>query len=63
MAKGINSGNISVDPIEVGGKSGCDYCEFRSVCGREKQVPVRESELEKLSKDETLEMMKDEVNN
>ena len=63
MANGINSGNISIDPIQGGGKSGCDYCDFRSVCGRENQLPVRESEYEKLSKDEALEMMKDEVNN
>lgn len=63
MANGIIGGNISVDPIEVGGKSGCEYCEFRSVCGREKQEQIRESELEKLSREEALEMMKSEVNN
>lgn len=63
MANEITSGKISIDPLEVGGKSGCEYCDFRCVCGKENQDPARESEFEKLSKDDALQMMKDEVSN
>ncbi|MBR5451955.1 MAG: PD-(D/E)XK nuclease family protein [Clostridia bacterium] len=63
MANGIIGGDISIDPIEVGEKNSCEYCEFRSVCGRENQEQIRESEFEKLSREEVLEIMKSEVNN
>ena len=62
MANEIRNGNISIDPLEVGKKSGCDYCEFRSVCGKEMDAVIRTSEFEKCSNSEVIEMMKGEVN-
>lgn len=61
MANEIRSGNISIDPLEVGKKSGCDYCEFRYVCGKEKNEAIRTSEFEKYSNNDVLEIMKAEV--
>ena len=63
MANSLLSGNIAIEPISVGGNSGCKYCDFRSVCGKEKHDPVKESEYEKFSKEQALEKMKEEVSN
>lgn len=63
MANEIRKGNISIDPLEVGNKSGCDYCEFRNVCGKEVNDTVRTSEFEKYSNGDVISIMKEEVSN
>ena len=61
MANELRKGKIAVDPLEIGRVSGCKYCDFRAVCGKEKFDPARTSEKEKLSNAEALEVMREEV--
>ena len=33
------SGNISASPYRLDGKSGCDYCRFKTICGFDTRIP------------------------
>lgn len=39
MAGQILEGDIDVRPFELKGKTGCDYCPYRSVCGFDLKIP------------------------
>lgn len=34
----ILDGDISISPYESGGKTGCDHCGYRSICGFDKEI-------------------------
>lgn len=57
----ILDGDIEVNPYSLGKKSACTYCNFRSICGFDVSTPgYKTRELEKLSKDEVMNLMKEE---
>ncbi len=35
----IMAGRISADPYKKDGRTGCDYCPYRSVCGFDRKIP------------------------
>ncbi len=60
--KKINQGEITPNPYEMEGKSGCDYCRFRSVCGfDEKLEGYAYRRWKKLDDGELFEKMKGEL--
>jgi ATP-dependent helicase/nuclease subunit B len=38
LAEELISGDIRVEPYQYGGKTGCEYCSFKGVCGFDKSV-------------------------
>ncbi len=38
-AEQILSGDIRVQPFELSGRTGCDYCSYRSICGFDPRIP------------------------
>ena len=58
----ILNGNIDVAPYELGERRGCDYCPYHVVCGFEEQIPGYEYRtLDKISKEDALNRMSEEV--
>lgn len=39
FAEEIISGNITAAPYRLDGRSGCDYCRFKTVCGFDTKIP------------------------
>ncbi|MCH5257575.1 MAG: helicase-exonuclease AddAB subunit AddB [Lachnospiraceae bacterium] len=63
LGLGIIDGTISVNPCEHDGNSACTYCAYKSVCGYDDEIPGYETrKLEKLSKDEAVLQMKQDLN-
>jgi len=52
MAAALHNGNIGALPATVSNKTACDYCDYKTVCGRENGMPVRS--VAKLGHDEAL---------
>jgi len=44
MAVELHQGEIAAYPLAEGEKLPCDYCDYRTVCGRESEDPAREKE-------------------
>ena len=54
-------GKIAVSPYALSGKTGCDYCEFRSVCHFDAKVPgYQYRRLKEFSEEELIARMKGE---
>ncbi|MEI6579797.1 MAG: PD-(D/E)XK nuclease family protein, partial [Eubacteriales bacterium] len=59
MAKALHGGEIPALPVtDSGYKTACDYCDYKSVCGRESGMPVRV--VAKLKHDEALAIIETE---
>lgn len=59
LGQRMMKGDIGVSPYALSGKTGCDYCEFRSVCHFDARVRGYEfRKLKELSKEELLEEMR-----
>lgn len=58
----ILKGETKIAPYEMGNRTGCDYCPYKSICGFEEKVPGYEyRRLSKLKNEEILEKMREEV--
>ena len=56
LKREMNEGNVDAFPYEMGQQTGCDYCEYRDICGFDEAIPGYEyRRLGKLSKEEVLE--------
>ncbi len=54
--KRIVEGDIEVNPYEMGDRSACNYCSFRSICGFDDSVPgYCKRELKSMKNDEIME--------
>lgn len=57
----IVSGEVNVSPYRQGQRTGCDYCQYRHICGFDQNVPgYGYRNLENLGKEETIAKMKGE---
>ncbi len=55
----IMDGNTEAAPYRKGKETGCDYCQYRHVCGFDRKIPgYVYREIEKVSKEEILGLMK-----
>lgn len=62
IGREILDGNIGLHPYESGNTDACTYCSYRKVCGFDAAIPGCEKrELEKLSWEDSLRKMKEEV--
>lgn len=58
----IREGNASVSPYEFGGRTGCDYCRYKNICGFDEKIEGYEyRRLAKLMQEEVLEKMRKEI--
>lgn len=55
------AGEADAVPTVYNGRSGCDYCSFKNICGFDPQLGYARVECEKLSDEEALKRMKEEV--
>ena len=63
LGSGILDGTISVNPYEQNGNRACIYCAYKSVCGYDDRIEgYAMRRLPKLSAEEALVCMRDEVN-
>lgn len=57
----IAEGNVKVAPYRKGNQTGCEYCEFKEVCGFDRAIPgFGYRELKKMNKDEVMEKLVEE---
>ncbi len=57
----ILEGRTEAQPYRKGQETGCDYCQYRHVCGFDQKIPgYGYREIEKVSKEEILAAMKAE---
>lgn len=62
MEQEVLEGEIEAIPYEMGGATGCDYCEFRGVCRFDDRIEGCEyRKLGKMSDEEVLEHMRREI--
>lgn len=58
----MRTGEIQVSPYEMGTINGCEYCEYRGICGFDEEIEgCSYRKLGKLSDEEVLEQMRKEV--
>lgn len=58
----ILEGDTEIAPYEMGNKTGCDYCPYKSICGFEEKISGYEyRRLSKLKSEEILAKMREEV--
>ena len=63
IAKEILSGEIDLKPYNKNGKTPCEYCEYKSICGfNTKQSNNRYHYIDKKSKDDVIKKMKGQTN-
>ena len=63
IAKEILSGKIEIKPYYKNGKTPCEYCEYKTVCGfHAKQNNNDYSYIDKKSKDDMIQKMKGKIN-
>ena len=61
IAESILAGEISPLPYQLGTKTGCDYCPYKTVCGFDRRIAgYRFRELEDLNEEEIWNHLKDE---
>ncbi len=57
----IVKGNVEINPYEMGDRTACDFCGFKSVCGFDKSIPgYGKRELKKLTEEEALSLIKED---
>ena len=57
----IAEGNVKVAPYRKGNQTGCEYCEFKEVCGFDRSIPgFGYRELKKMNKDEVMQKLVEE---
>lgn len=60
LGTGILEGDITCSPYSYGGRNGCEYCVYRSICGFNERIPGYEwNRLESMTKDEAIGRMKE----
>ena len=58
----MNEGNVDAFPYEMGQQTGCDYCEYRNICGFDEAIPGYEyRRIGKLSKEEVLQKIHEDA--
>ena len=63
IAKEILSGKIDLKPYNKKGKTPCEYCEYKAICGfNPRQNNNNYNYIDKKSKDDIILKMKKEVN-
>ena len=63
IAKEILSGKIEIKPYYKNGKTPCEYCEYKTVCGfHAKQNNKDYNYIDKKSKDDMIQKMKGKIN-
>lgn len=63
IGREILSGEIGIHPYELSGKSACDYCGYRSVCGFDESMDgFQKRKLKKMTREEIMEQVRKEVN-
>ena len=64
ISKEILSGKIDLKPYNKKGKTACEYCSYKSICGfNTKQNGNQYNYIDKKSKDDLIKMMKQEMDN
>lgn len=64
ISKEILSGKIDLKPYNKKGKTPCEYCSYKSICGfNTKQNENQYNYIDKKSKDDLIKMMKQEMDN
>ena len=59
----ILSGNIEINPCDMGTGTSCTYCAYLDVCGYDEKIPGYETRiLKKLEEDEVMLKMRKEIN-
>lgn len=62
IGREILGGRIGVNPYELSGKSACDYCNYRSVCGFDESMEgFHKRKLKKMEREEIMEQVRKEV--
>lgn len=62
IKQNIVDGNVNVSPYKLGESTGCDYCEYHSICGFDSRIAGYEYKiLKKYTQDEVLAFMKAEI--
>lgn len=62
IKKEIRQGKVSVSPYEYGGKTGCDFCRYKNICGFDEKIEGYEyRRLTKLMQSEAIEKMRKEI--
>ena len=57
----ILEGKIDAMPYDLGGRTGCDYCPYRAICGFDECIPgFKYRKLEKLDREHALQQMREE---
>ncbi|MCI5700512.1 MAG: exodeoxyribonuclease V subunit gamma [Lachnospiraceae bacterium] len=60
IGREILDGNVTVNPYERKGRSSCDYCSYRNICGFDSRIPGYEfRQLDSLKKEEIWQLMKE----
>lgn len=56
--RGILEGRTEVSPYRKGQETGCDYCQYRHICGFDMKIPGYEyRDIGKMSKEEAVAAM------
>lgn len=59
IGREILDGNVAINPYERRGRSSCDYCPYKNICGFDSKIPGYEfRQLDSLKKDEVWNRMK-----
>lgn len=62
IGREILNGEIGVNPYELSGRSACDYCNYRSVCGFDESMEgFSKRRLKKMDREEIMEQVRKEV--
>lgn len=48
------SGDVAIKPYKLGKHTGCDYCEYKAVCGFDSKLGYKYRQLSKMSRDDVL---------
>lgn len=60
----IVDGNVNISPYKLNENTGCDYCEYQSICGFDSRMEGYEYKtLKKYDQEEVLALMKEEIKN
>lgn len=64
IKQNIVGGNVKISPYKLNENTGCDYCEYQSICGFDSRIEGYEFKtLKKYAQDEVLALMKAEIEN